>query len=78
MELNNFNEYIVETGDPITRHDCCCIQTRLSLPTAIIGLLGSIKLIVSLICRNMLGKVIYKINPPKKCDKYPSTPFKRI
>ena len=58
MELNNFNEFIVETRDPMKNHDFCCgcIQIPLSIPTSIIGVLGLIKMIISLIYRDVLGR----------------------
>ena len=58
MELNNFNEFIVETRDPVKNHDFCCgcIQIPLSLLTSIIGVLGLLKIIISLIYRDVLGK----------------------
>ena len=63
MELNdfkgNFNEFIVETRDPVRNHDFCCgcIQIHLSIPTSILGALGLIKLIISLIYKDILGKL---------------------
>ena len=58
MELNNFNEFIVETRDPVRNHDFCCgcIQIPLSLLTTIIGVLGLLKIIISLIYRDVLGR----------------------
>ena len=62
MELNdfrgNFNECVVETRDPVRNHDFCCgcIQMHLSIPTSILGALGLIKLIISLIYKDILGK----------------------
>ena len=63
MELNdfkgNFNEFIVETRDPVRNHDFCCgcIHIHLSIPTSILGALGLIKLIISLIYKDILGKL---------------------
>ena len=58
MELNNFNEYIVVTTDRVKNHQFCCgsFAIPLSIPTSIIGILGLVKLIVSLIYSNHLGK----------------------
>ena len=58
MELNNFNEYIVVTTDRVKNHQVCCgaFVIPLSIPTSIIGILGLVKLIVSLIYGNRLGK----------------------
>ena len=63
MELNdfkgNFNEFVVETRDPVRNHDFCCgcIQIHLSIPTSILGAFGLIKLIISLIYKDILGKL---------------------
>ena len=65
MELNdfkgNFNEFIVETRDPVKNHDFCCgcIQIPLSIPTSMVGVPGLTKLIISLIYRDVLGIYIH-------------------
>ena len=58
MELNNFNEYIVVTTDRVKNHQFCCgaFVIPLGVPTSIIGVLGLVKVIVSLIYSNHLGK----------------------
>ena len=58
MELNNFNEYIVVTTDRVKNHQFCCgaFLIPLSIPTSIMGILGLVKLILSLIYNNHLGK----------------------
>jgi len=60
MELNNFNEYIVVTTDRVKNHQFCCgaFVIPLGVPTSIIGILGLVKLILSLIYSNHLGGVI--------------------
>ena len=61
MELNNFNEFIVETRDPVRNHDFCCgcIQIPLTLLTTVLGILGLLKLVFSLIYKDILGKFSY-------------------
>ena len=58
MELNNFNEYIVVTTDRVKNHQFCCgaFVIPLGVPTSIMGILGLVKLILSLIYSNHLGK----------------------
>ena len=75
MELNNFNEYIVVTTDRVKNHQFCCgaFVIPLGVPTSIMGILGLVKLILSLIYSNHLGK--RKINR-RTSHTYPPSIFK--